>query len=190
MKKVLLALACLIVLCFPRMGRGDELFGEFQRLPDQVERGFSVGFDFGLLFFTGEARTAKNPGFQLTFTTGYDLFKYLSLEGVYSIGINEASAGDFVLQGGVNTILLNLAAKAQYPLGRFYPFLEVGPGIHYSDPEFVPGQNNKINILIGGGIEYYTYLRHFSLYAKTSYYYILDVPVDTINIGAGLKYTF
>jgi hypothetical protein len=80
--------------------------------------------------------------------------------------------------------------KGQVPLGRFFLFGEIGPGIHYSSPEWVPGDNYNINILFAGGFEYYTYLRHFSLYAKTTYNYIMDVPIDTIMIGAGLKYTF
>ena len=60
----------------------DNLFGEFQRLPDQIERGFSVGGDFGLLFITQNRGSAVNPGFQLAFTTGYDIMKYLTVERV------------------------------------------------------------------------------------------------------------
>ena len=169
--------------------RSDELFGEFQRLPDQIERGFSIGFDFGLAFLTQESRSVSNPGFQLAFTTGYDLLDYLSLEGVYLIGIHEADPNDPVLEGGVNSFLFNLAAKGAFPLGRWYPFFEVGPGIHYSHPEFDPGEKYKLNILFGGGFEYYTYLRHYSLYVKGTYNYS-QAPVDFLTFSAGLKYTF
>jgi len=189
MKKAILLHFVAFSLVFSQKAYSDNLFGEFKRLPDQIERGLSIGADFGFFYLTGQKGSVSNPGFQLAFTTGYDLFDYLSVEGVYILGINEASPNDPNLSGGVNTFLFNLALKGQYPLGRFYPFFEVGPGIHYSRPEFVPGENKKFNILFAGGLEYYTYLRHYSLYIKTSYSYI-KLPIDAVTVSAGLKYTF
>ncbi len=169
--------------------QADNIFGEFKRLPDEIERGFSLGFDFGALFFTGEKRTVQNPGFSLAVTMGYDLFEYLSLEAISLVGISEADPQDPRLDGSVNTVLFNLAAKGQMPLGRFFPFIELGPGIHYSKPVFVPGENWKMSILGGAGIEYYTYLRHYSLFAKVMYLYSLQ-DVDMFGLSLGLRYTF
>jgi hypothetical protein len=165
----------------------DSLFGEFKRLPDDIERGFSLGADFGVLFLTNDI--VKNPGFQMCFTTGYDLSKYLSLEGVYTLGINEAPINK-LYKGGIYTVLADLAVKGQYPLGRLYPFVEIGGGIFYSRPEVEVSKNYKVNIMISAGAEYYTYLRHYSLYAKTSYFYITGVDTDAITMSGGLKYTF
>lgn len=168
----------------------ENLFGEFKRLPDEIERGFSVGVDFGVYLVTGSnKRSLSNPGFQITLTTGYDLMKYLTLEGVYMVAINEASPIDPVLKGGMNSINVSLAAKGQYPLGRFYPFVEFGPGIFMSVPKFNPGEKNKLSFLFAGGFEYYTYLRHYSLYVKLTYLQI-DLPIDALTFSAGIKYTF
>ncbi len=186
----------LIVLgiCFvlPTLARADQIFGEFKRLPDDIERGFSIGADFGAFFLTGDRRTAQNPGFLLSFTTGYDIMKYVSIEGIYMMGIIEAAPPpiDNVLQGGVNWFIGNLAVKGQYPMGRWSPFLEAGGGIAHTNPETtLAGDNNKMNILIGGGAEYYTYLRHYSLYVKATYN-MVSLPVDLFTMSAGLKYTF
>jgi len=168
----------------------DNLFGEFKRVPDTIERGFSVGADFGLLFITGDTK-ATNPGFQLSFNTGYDITKYLSVIGIYTLGINEAPPPPFdnVLRGGVNTFLFNLVARGQLPMGRMYPFVEFGPGIIYSTPEFDPGKNKKLSFLMAAGIEYYTFLRHYSLYLKGSYH-LVTLPIDALTFSGGLKYTF
>ena len=182
-----ISLAGLLIFLFAATAQADNLFGEFKRVPDDIERGFYVGGDFGLNFFTGNKRSAQNPGFQLSFTTGYDFWKYVSVEGIYILGLHEASPVD--LGGGVNTFTIAMAVKGELPLGRFHPFFEVGPGFHYSNPEFFPGQNLKLAIVFGGGFEYYTYLRHYSLYLKALYSYI-DLPIDALSIAAGIKYTF
>ena len=192
MKKTIASVILGISLLTPFASHADQIFGEFKRLPDDIERGFSVGADFGALFLTGDKRTSQNPGFQLAFTTGYDIMKYLSIEGIYILGIQEAAPPPFdnVLRGGVNWFMFNLAAKGEYPMGRWAPFMEVGGGVVYTQPSFLTdGSNYKTNIMIGGGIEYYTYLRHYSLYVKTMYH-LIDLPVDMITLSAGLKYTF
>ncbi|MCB0327776.1 MAG: hypothetical protein KDD52_09195 [Bdellovibrionales bacterium] len=177
----------------PLPSHADQLFGDFKRLPDEVERGFYIGADFGFFNVLGDdlgRRSAINPGFSLSFVTGYDLIKYLSIEGIYTIALTEASPNDVVLEGGVNTFLLDLATKFQYPLGRFYPFLSVGGGVSYSIPSFTfENDNYKLNVLISAGVEFYTFLRHYSLYAKASYYYV-DLPINATMFSGGLKYTF
>lgn len=187
--KKLLFVACVVSYCFCQNAKAENLFGEFKRVPQEIEKGFGVGFDFGFFILTGERRSASNPGFQLSFTTGYDFLRYLTLEGIYTLGINQASALDPVLSGGVNFFMFDGALKGALPLGRFYPFVEVGGGITHTRPDFSPGENNTMNLLIAGGVEYYTYLRHYSLYLKSTYYYV-KLPIDALTISAGIKYTF
>lgn len=180
------------LLTLPGWARADNIFGDFQRLPDEIEQGFSLGFDFGLLYLTGQSNlntSAANPGFQLQFTSGYDILSYLSAEAIIGLGIHEANAADPILQGGVNSFFFDGAAKLQLPKGRFRPFAEIGGGIFYSRPEFVAGKSKALNLLFAGGFEYYTYLRHYSLYVKGTYNYI-DLPIDALGVSAGLKYTF
>ena len=164
MRKTLVSIVLGFTLLVPAVSNADQIFGDFKRLPDDIERGFSMGADFGTLFLTGDRRTAQNPGFQLAFTTGYDIMKYLSVEGIYTLAIQEAAPPPFdnVLQGGVNWFIFDLAAKGQYPIGRWNPFVEAGGGIVYTQPSFtVAGDNYKTSIIIGAGGEYYTYLRHY-----------------------------
>ena len=192
MKKKIATIVLGMTMLVPALSHADQIFGDFKRLPDDIERGFSMGADFGVLFTNGERRTAQNPGFQLAFTTGYDIMKYISIEGIYIMGIQEAAPPplDNVLRGGVNWFMFNLAAKGEYPIGRWAPFVELGGGIIYTNPSVnLAGDNYKTNILIGGGIEYYTYLRHYSLYVK-GMYHLTALPVDMMTLAGGLKYTF
>lgn len=192
MKKITKSLILVLILVLPGLARADQIFGDFKRLPDDIEQGFSVGADFGSIFLTGERRTAQNPGFQLAFTTGYDIMKYISVEGNYILAIQEAAPPpiDNVLEGGINWYILNAVAKIQYPMNRWNPFIDVGGGVIYTKPSFtIDDKNFQMNIVFGAGIEYFTYLRHYSLYAKVLYHK-MDLPVDAITISAGLKYTF
>ncbi len=192
MKKIISTLVLGLTLALPAISHADQIFGDFKRLPDDIERGFSVGADFGGLYLFGDTRTAQNPGFQLAFTTGYDIMKYFSIEGIYVLAIQEAAPPpiDNVLKGGINWFIFNIAGKAQYPMGRWNPFIEAGGGIIYTQPSFtLSGENYKTNIIIGAGIEYYTYLRHYSLYGK-AFYHLMSLPVDAMTLSAGLKYTF
>lgn len=192
MKKIMKPLILGLILILPGLARADQIFGDFKRLPDDIEQGFSVGADFGSILLTGERRTAQNPGFQLAFTTGYDIMKYISVEGNYILAIQEAAPPpiDNVLEGGINWFIFNAVAKIQYPMNRWNPFIDVGGGVIYTKPSFtIDDKNFQMNIVFGAGIEYFTYLRHYSLYAK-ALYHKMDLPVDAITISAGLKYTF
>lgn len=118
--------------------------------------------------------------------------KYVSVEGIYILAIQEAAPPPFdnVLKGGVNWFIGNGVVKLQYPIKRWNPFVEGGAGIIYTQPSFTsPESNYKLNILVGAGIEYYTYLRHYSLYIKSTYSK-MDLPVNAFTVSAGLKYTF
>jgi len=193
---------CNVIMCaslcaFAPWAQAESLFGEFRRLPNTIERGFTSGADFGPLLLYGSAvnkgfpgRTLVNPGFQLSFNFGYDIFKYLSLENINTIGISQADSNDPILTGGVNTFLFDLAAKLQMPFERWNPFILLGGGLTYTRPLFQAGQNWTPNMLFGLGMEYYTYLRHFSLYAKVTYIYMKELPINAIAPVIGLKYTF
>lgn len=192
MKKIIASIVIGLTLTVPALSHADQIFGDFKRLPDDIERGFSMGADFGGLYLFGDKRTATNPGFQLAFTTGYDISKYISIEGLYILAIQEAAPPpiDNVLRGGVNWFIFDLVAKLQYPMDRWNPFVEIGGGIIYTQPSFyLSGENYKIDVPVGVGMEYFTYLRHYSLYAKLFYHY-MTLPVDALTVSGGLKYTF
>lgn len=183
-----------MIATFSLSAHADQLFGDFKRLPDDIERGFSVSADFGMFYITGdqsERRTASSPGFALALNLGVDIMEYLSIESINLLGINEASPADTALEGGVNTYMHQLALKLQYPLNRFYPFFEAGGGIFYSDPSFnFDSDSFKWNMVFGAGFEYYTFLRHYSLYVKYMYHVILDNPFNAWNFSGGIRYTF
>lgn len=197
MKKIIQHSLIACTLLMTSHAKAESIFGEFQRLPETIEKGITLGSDFGVLILSGDAvnkgqpgKTVTNPGFQVSFNLGYDIVKYLSIESISTIGISQADTNDPVLTGGVNLFLFDIGAKLQLPFDRWNPFFIVGPGLTYSSPEFIKNENWKINILFAAGIEYYTYLRHFSLYAKGSFFYIKDLPINAITTSAGIKYTF
>ncbi len=182
-------IALLICSLFSLSAHADQLFGDFKRLEDDKERGFSIGADIGMLNLTGRTLSAQNPGFQMAFNLGVDVLPYASIELINIIGINEASPFD-ILEGGVNSYIHVLAAKLQYPMNRWYPFAEIGGGVYYSNPDFnFEDKTFFRNIMVGAGVEYYTFLRHYSFYARGQYH-IIEGPINAWTLSAGLKYTF
>ncbi|MCB1198714.1 MAG: adventurous gliding motility protein CglE [Bdellovibrionota bacterium] len=169
----------------------DQIFGDFKRPKNDIERGFSASADMGMFNITGERRTATNPGFQMSLNLGVDINKSVSIEAVNVLGINEADPFDSALQGGVNTFMHELTAKYQYPRTRMQPFVQAGGGVFYSKPGFnFDNDSYKLTMMFAGGLEYYTYLRHYSIYVKSIYHIIMDAPFNAWSLSAGLKYTF
>ena len=122
MKMKIASIVLGLSLLAPAFAHADQIFGDFKRLPDDVERGFSVGADFGALFLTGDKRTAQNPGFQLAFTTGYDIMKYLTIEGIYILGIQVFQVSRLFRDIPTNTFLrISLLFLRQLPLSHCAP---------------------------------------------------------------------
>ncbi|HMQ10959.1 MAG TPA: adventurous gliding motility protein CglE [Oligoflexia bacterium] len=173
----------------------ENLFGEFRRLPDEIEKGFYIGADVGISILNGAvdgtapAETTTNPGTTLSFNMGYDITKNISIESLFGFAIHEASPQDPQLEGGVNFFSGNLLLKLQKPIGRWNPFVAAGGGVVFTGPEFVDGEKYKMSIAGAAGIEYYTLLRHYSLYFKINYFQF-DLPVNMISPAFGIKYTF
>ena len=188
MKKLLL-LMLLTTLTIP--AHADQIFGDFKRQKDEIERGFSASADLGVFTITGKRRTATNPGFQMALNLGYDISKHLGLEIINVLGIHEADPADSALQGGVNTFLHEIAVKFQYPRKRLHPYVLAGGGIFHSKPGFnFDNDSYKTTIMFAGGVEYYTFLRHYSVYLKSIYHIIRDAPFNAWSFSTGLKYTF
>lgn len=186
MKKIILICICSF---FPLASQADQLFGDFKRLEDNKERGFSISSDIGMLGLTGRTLSAQSPGFQMAFNLGVDVLPYASIELINIIGINEASPFD-ILDGGVNSYFHLLAAKLQYPMDRWYPFALIGGGFFHSNPDFnFEDKTFFRDIMIGAGIEYYTFLRHYSFYARGQYHFI-EGPINAWTLSLGIKYTF
>jgi|GEM_PF-5792124 len=191
MKRSFLIFTFILSLALTGSIKADQIFGDFKRLPDEIERGFSTSGDIGVFVLTGQPRTATNPGFQLALNLGVDILPFLGIEAINVFGIHEADPFDAALQGGVNTYLHELAIKLQYPIKRWHPMLEFGGGIFHSIPDFkFDNDPFKWTMLGAVGIEYYTYLRHYSLYIKSIYHVILDSQFNALSVSAGIRYTF
>jgi hypothetical protein len=171
----------------------------------EVERGLSVGVEGGgLLFFKPKGTdSGLSFGRSLGISLGVDLSEAFSL-GVVAMGINVDAPSDlqgtgsaqpprkgdftpFIFGGELKVALL--AQPDPNGVKRLFVYLKGGAGTAFISPkDFYPG--NDVVAFAGGGIEYFTHLRHFSIGIEA------DLIMGFNYLGAGtmvspsLRYTF
>ncbi len=185
----IMMIVIVFILVIPFFANAQSLYGDFVKPPTDIQRGFYMGTDLSLLFFLGSNGAIKNPGYALTFFTGVDIFKYLAFEAMFRSGISSALKID-PLEGGIYSFFGNGLFRGFYPLGRFYPFIDIGGGIVFTHPEYDFGLGKTWNMEIGWGVEYFTYQRQFSIKFRNSYVHIPGRIPEAMTLGLSLKYTF
>ena len=191
--KVMLKLKIFIIMgiiCCPALLSAQSLYGDFVKPPTDFKRGFYMGTDSGIIFFIGTKGLVKNPGYNLAFFTGYDISRFVSVEGRFRAAINSTDPLVQPLNGGMYSFIGNGLFRFSYPIHRVFPFLDFGAGIFVTDPEYEFGISKKYDIEIGYGAEYYTYQRHFSMVFRSSYIYVAGILPDALVFNLALKYTF
>lgn len=151
---------------------------------------------------------------------GYDVLTAdrlgMALRFAYTQSLNRAvdstyaGAEGFLTYGHFQSHLLEVSVQPGYylgPAGRLHVFGRLGAGMTFlqahrpaseiAEPLRVlytsldNGFNPKITASLGGGVEYYTRLAHFSfMLLEANFYYVMGVDLAASVNFMGLKYTF
>jgi hypothetical protein len=171
---------------------------------NEVERGFFFGAEGGGLFLFGPKASkgsALTLGRTMGLSVGGDIANVVALS-VLVLGTHSdtpqgfESSGASNMKGDFSTLILGAMAKVYLPgiqdqngIQRVFVYLRGGAGTAFIGPKsFYPG--NDFVLFGGGGIEYFTHLRHFSIGIDA------DFLVGVSYLGAGLmlspnlRYTF
>lgn len=168
------------------------------QLFEEVEKGFLIGGQLGATCDLAPPVDQLSFGFLAGLQLGYDITWIWRLKAGFTDHIFSARSKnprnnqmyDMDFESRVAWAETSLALLATE---RFYLYLQAGGGYLFSDPKIIDGRqvsDDDFVILAGGGLEYYTTLRHFS-FAIEAEAAILPTRGDIIiSVFPVIRYTF
>jgi outer membrane protein OmpA-like peptidoglycan-associated protein len=149
------------------------------QLYEEVEKGLVVGGRAGFAWDFLVPIDEPGPGLQLGLELGYDVLDVLRVKvgylDTFYTGRTANRRGDPIKVDYEHGLVYAGASLALFTTQRLYLYLQAGLGYQFTDPKQVDGVDvagrDDLAILAGGGLEYYTALRHFSfgLEAEVTY---------------------
>jgi len=178
----------------------------------KVRRGFFTETDVGVFFTLGGNDQYSNAQTYLQLGAGYDVSENIELGFHFGIGSNAANCwagrnernGDCGVDANMSKLVsdnftvtfLDVTAAYLFKLAdRFYLSPKLAGGYTLLDPAPVVGGDGLgitggPNFGGGIGIEYATYMDHFSIGADVMYRMIAGPNIHTFSIYPRVKYTF
>lgn len=164
--------------------------------PAKFARGLYTEGEVGGVIFLGRAAGAVAPGFAIGARLGYDLHRFLAVQ-VHALGSTHETKDDGPLAGQlIQTYQLTAEGKATLRFGQLSLFAEGGIGLARFSTNllYVKGlarYRTGLTLGGGGGIDYHSLSRHFSVGVRGGYYTLHDVTSSRdVITTAYLRYTF
>jgi|GEM_PF-3987030 len=160
-----------------------------------VPRGFYAGLTTGNVYFLdSQDRQIFKDGWLVGVVAGYDVFKYLTLEGQFKFsGHNSSPKG----QAGIPTSFFAYQTagviRGGYPITRRITlFADLGGGVWYTNPNQKAVVGNAYRgMLTGGlGIQYFLKIRGLAMGVDPSLSVIRDMKGPVLQATGYLRYTF
>lgn len=164
--------------------------------PKRFARGFYAQGELGALVYVGHAGRYAGPGPSFSLRLGYDLLRWLSIQA-HVLG----SSGRVTVPGPTDgqayqTFLYGGEAHAQLQLRRVGLYVEAGavaahiPSNVLDDAAVTGGRKISLAVVAGGGIDFHTLNRHFSIGLGADYLWLASFGKSSaVAAQAFLKYT-
>ncbi len=144
--------------------------------PKKFAKGFFLSGEIGATTYFGKLGKAASPGLSFGVRTGYDIFRYLSIEVRVSGQSSSATTPPPVLGQTFQLFLYGGDIRVTLPIKQVSLSLEGGAALgHLSSNVLQPiGINRKLGLVALGGvvIDYHTLNRHFSVGLAADYLYL------------------
>jgi hypothetical protein len=166
--------------------------------PKKFAHGLFTEGEVGAVAFLGPAGDAVSPGFAIGTRIGYDIFRFLAVQvhGLGSTHLTKANGGplgDQLLQTYQGTI----EGKLTLRFGQLSIFGEGGVGVAKLSSNILhqlgvqPSYRTGLAAGGGGGIDYHSLSRHFSIGLRGEYYWLRELSGSSeIVMTTYLRYTF
>jgi hypothetical protein len=169
-----------------------------------VERGFFLGFEAGVLGFGktptqdpikfpyAKAGGGASGGLLVGASLGYDVTNRIALS-LFALGGNERASVDYgafsLYAGGLDLRVSVYGVKDRNDWERFFVYVHGRGGVARTYPSGLFGTSEVI-AAGGPGIEYYTRLRHFSVGLAADYVFAAKAKTSGYALYPTVRYTF
>lgn len=161
----------------------------------EVKRGIYFGAMTGEFYFLDSADRARyGDAWLVGMKAGYDVLKYLSVEGRFKFSAH--SANPVGLQNLPPTFVAyqsQLVVRGGYPVfRRLTLFADVGGGLWISSPNILPTIGNAMRPMatFGLGFQYFTKMRGLTVGLEPNIGVIRDLNGPIAQLQGHLRYTF
>jgi hypothetical protein len=166
--------------------------------PKKFARGLYTEGEVGAVAFMGPAGDAVSPGFAIGARVGYDLFSFFAVQihGLGSTHLTKAGTrpeGDQLIQTYQGTV----EGKLTLRFGQLSLFGEGGVGVVRLSTNLLyqlgVEQQYRTGLAAGGGggIDYHSLSRHFSIGLRGELYWLRDLSSSKdLVVTTYLRYTF
>jgi hypothetical protein len=166
--------------------------------PKKFAHGLYTEGELGAVAFFGPAGDNVAPGFAIGARVGYDVFRFFAVQ-VHGLGsthltkANDRPQGDQLIQTYQGTV----EGKLTLRFGQVSLFGEGGVGLTRLSTNllYVLGVEQQYRTGLtaggGGGVDYHSLSRHFSIGLRGEYYWLRDLSSSKALIATTyLRYTF
>ena len=164
--------------------------------PKKFAKGPFASGEVGALAYLGRAGKYTSPGVAFGVRLGYDLFRWLSLQGVVTASISNATTPPPTNGQDFELFLYAAVGRLQLQIRRFGLFAEGGAGVAQitsnvlDAPGVTNGRSLSFTVVAGGGLDFHTLNRHFSLGVSADYLLFTQFTGGhAVDVWAFLKYT-
>jgi len=166
--------------------------------PKKFAHGLYTEGEVGAVAFMGPAGDAVSPGFAIGARVGYDVLRFFAVQvhGLGSTHLTKAGSrpeGDQIIQTYQGTVEGKLTAR----FGQLSLFGEGGVGLARLSTNLlhVLGVEQQYRTGLtaggGGGLDYHSLSRHFSIGLRGEYYWLRDLSSSKdLIVTTYLRYTF
>ena len=164
--------------------------------PAKFARGFFTEGEVGAVTFFGPASQAVAPGFAVGARFGYDIFRFFALQ-LHALGSTHQTKGDTAFSGQLlQTYQGTVEGKLTIRFVQWSLFAEGGLGAARMSTNLLYAlgyarYRTGFTAGGGGGIDYHSLSRHFSIGLRAGYFMLFDVSnSQDLITTAYLRYTF
>jgi len=164
--------------------------------PKKFAKGPFASGEIGTLVYFGRAGRNTDPGVAFGVRLGYDLFRWLDLQAHVMGSSNDASLPPPTLGQSFQTYLYAGEVRLKLQIHRFQLFAEGGAGLAQVSSNVLDlanvthGSHFTVAVIGGGGLDYHTLNRHFSVGLGADYVWLSQFTGGhALSADVYLRYT-
>jgi hypothetical protein len=164
--------------------------------PKKFAKGPFASGEVGALVYLGRAGRYADPGVAFGVRLGYDLFRWLALQAHVMGSSADATTPPPTFGQSFQTYLYAGEVRASIQLHRFAIFAEGGAALAQVSTNVLEqvgvthGSNFTFAVVAGGGLDYHTLNRHFSVGLGADYVWMASFTGGhALSLDVYLRYT-